>query len=126
MSPDLCLFHCNFINYPNKGTQIAENELIQLREDGGIKLIHILGIQNRPYFHMINCIFWAAQDLINLIRLKEKENQPLFVKYICLGEKSCISLFPMESLFKLPCEEYQRQHIVAAEIRPPQAMDSES
>ena len=30
-----------FMNYPNKANLIAENELIKLREDGGIKLIHV-------------------------------------------------------------------------------------
>ena len=31
----------NFMNYPNKTNRIAEKELIKLREDGGIKLIHV-------------------------------------------------------------------------------------
>ena len=31
----------DFMNYPNKTNRIAEKELVKLREDGGIKLIHI-------------------------------------------------------------------------------------
>ena len=31
----------DYMNYPNKTNHIAEKELIKLREDGGIKLIHI-------------------------------------------------------------------------------------
>ena len=31
----------NFMNYPNQSNRIAEKELVKLREDGGIKLIHI-------------------------------------------------------------------------------------
>ena len=29
------------MNYPNKTNRIAEKELVKLREDGGIKLVHI-------------------------------------------------------------------------------------